>query len=56
VFLLLQGDNTNLTAPEARKRWGAPVEKAGYGVRDWAEEEGLNVVGANFFYARNKKQ
>lgn len=56
VFLLLEGDNTNLTAPEDRKRWGAPAEKAGYGVRDWAEEEGLNVVGANFFYARNKKQ
>ena len=56
VFVLLEGDNTNLTKPEDRKRWGAPVERKGYGVREWADEEGLRVVGANFFYAKHKKQ
>lgn len=54
AFLLLEGDNTNLTAPEDRQHWG--FGKQGYGVRDWAEKEGLEVVGANFFYAKNKKQ
>ena len=54
VFLLLEGDNTNLTAPEDRQHWG--FGKKGHGVRDWAEKEGLEVVGANFFCAKNKKQ
>lgn len=52
VFLLLEGDNTNLTIPEDRKHWG--FGKEGYGVKDWAKREGLEVVGANFFYAKNK--
>jgi len=54
VFLLLEGDNTNLTAPDDRQHWG--FGKKGHGVRDWAEKEGLEVIGANFFYAKNKKQ
>lgn len=54
VFLLLEGDNTNLTAPEDRQHWG--FGKKGHGVRDWAEKEGLEVIGANFFYAKNKRQ
>ncbi|TAQ83864.1 hypothetical protein B7494_g7811 [Chlorociboria aeruginascens] len=54
VFLLLEGDNSNLTVPEDRQHWG--TGKEGHGVRDWAQKEGLKVIGANFFYGRNKKQ
>jgi len=54
VFVLLEGDNTNLTAPSERSHWG--TGKARHGLRDWAKQEGLKVVGANFFYAKNKKQ
>ncbi|KAG0648110.1 Carboxypeptidase Y inhibitor [Hyphodiscus hymeniophilus] len=54
VFLLLEGDNSNLTAPEDRQHWG--FGKKDHGVRDWAKQEGLEVIGANFFYAKNKKQ
>jgi len=54
VFLLFSGENGNLTAPEDRQHWG--FGKKGYGVKNWAEREGLEVVGANFFYARNEKQ
>lgn len=54
VFFVLQGDNTNLTAPRDRQHWG--TGKEGGGVREWAAQEGLRVVGANFFYAKNKKQ
>lgn len=54
IFLLLEGDNSNLTAPEDRKHWG--TGKKGHGVKDWAKKEGLEVVGANFFYEKNKKQ
>jgi len=53
VFILLEGVNTNLTAPNDRKHWGH--EKAGHGVRDWSKQEGLNVIGGNFFYARHHK-
>jgi len=54
VFLLLEGDNSNLTAPSDRQHWGAHKER--HGVRDWAKKEGLEVVGANYFYEKNKKQ
>ena len=54
IFLLLEGDATNLTAPEDRQHWG--TGKKGHGVRDWAEKEGLKVIGANFFVEKNKKQ
>lgn len=54
VFVLLTGDATNLKAPEDRKHWG--YGKARHGVRDWAEENDLKVVGANFFFAQNEKQ
>jgi len=54
VFLLLEGDNTNLTAPEDRQHWGTGKER--HGVRDWAEKEGLKVIGANYFIEKNKKQ
>ena len=54
VFVLLQGDNNNLTVPEERKNWGTGKER--YGVRGWAEKEGLKVVGANYFVSKNKIQ
>jgi len=54
VFVLLVGDNSNLTVPSDRKHWG--TGKVRHGVRDWAKQESLEIVGANFFYAQNKKQ
>lgn len=54
VFLLFSGDNTNLTVPTNRRHWG--LGKKGMGVKEWAKMQGLQVVGANFFYARDKKQ
>jgi phosphatidylethanolamine-binding protein len=54
VFVLLQGEHTDLTAPKDRQHWG--YEGPRHGVRDWAEENGLEVVGANFFFAENVKQ
>ncbi|CZR53830.1 uncharacterized protein PAC_03712 [Phialocephala subalpina] len=50
VFVLLEGDNTNLAAPSDRQHWGTKKER--HGARDWAEQEGLKVVGANFFEER----
>ncbi|KAJ9603212.1 carboxypeptidase Y inhibitor [Cladophialophora chaetospira] len=54
VFVLLEGDTTSLKAPKDRKHWG--YDKPRHGVRDWAKDNGLTVVGANFFYAENEKQ
>jgi len=54
VFVLLEGDTTDIKAPKERPHWG--YGKVRHGVRDWAEENGLTVVGANFFFAQNKKQ
>ncbi|EPE36285.1 PEBP-like protein [Glarea lozoyensis ATCC 20868] len=54
VFVLLEGDNTNLTAPSDRQHWG--TDKKRHGVRDWANREGLKVIGANYFVEKNKKQ
>lgn len=54
VFLLFSGDNTNLTVPTNRRHWG--LGKKGMGVKEWAKMQGLQAVGANFFYARDKKQ
>ncbi|KAI5819182.1 hypothetical protein BZA77DRAFT_304612 [Pyronema omphalodes] len=58
VFLLYRGGNKDLKAPRDRPRWGYPEQKKGVtiGVRKWAEESGLELVGANFFYAQNKDQ
>lgn len=53
VFVLMAGDKTQtekLRAPKHRKHWG--YGKVRHGVRDWAKEYGLQVLGANFFYAR----
>ncbi|RDL38445.1 PEBP-like protein [Venustampulla echinocandica] len=54
VFVLLEGDTSNLTAPSDRKHWG--MGKGGRGVREWAKQEGLAVIGANWFIEKNKKQ
>jgi len=54
IFLLLEGDNTNLTAPEDRQHWGTGKKR--HGVRDWAKKEGLQVIGANYFIEKNKEQ
>ena len=54
VFVLLEGKTKHLTAPKERPHWG--YGKIRHGIRDWTEENDLEVVGANFFYAANKKQ
>ncbi|KAI4237298.1 MAG: hypothetical protein LQ349_001962 [Xanthoria aureola] len=47
-------DAAGLKKPKERPHWG--YGKIGKGVRDWAEDNGMTPVGANFFYAKNKKQ
>jgi len=54
VFVLMEGDASNLKAPEKRAHWGYGKER--HGVRDWSKENSLTVVGANFFFAQHKKQ
>lgn len=54
IFVLLEGDVSNLTPPKERPHWGYGKER--HGVRDWAEENDLTIVGANFFFAEHKKQ
>ncbi|CAK4032034.1 Hypothetical predicted protein [Lecanosticta acicola] len=44
----------NLTTPADRQHWGFGQPRKG--LREWAEGNGLVVVGANFIYAQNKKQ
>ncbi|KAL8393761.1 hypothetical protein RB595_003490 [Gaeumannomyces hyphopodioides] len=44
----------NVTKPGERKRWG--TDKPGSGVREWAEENGLAPIAANFIFAQNDKQ
>ena len=62
VFVLLapepaKGDPESRSAPKKpseRPHWG--YGKVGKGVRDWAKDNQLTPIGANFFYAKNKKQ
>lgn len=54
VFVLLEGDVTNLQPPKKRPHWGYGKER--HGIRDWSKENNLTVVGANFFLAEHKKQ
>ncbi|KAG7289239.1 hypothetical protein NEMBOFW57_005604 [Staphylotrichum longicolle] len=50
-------DKLHLSKPSDRKHWGYDPKKGKTkGVREWAEENGLAPVGANFIYAKNKKQ
>lgn len=43
VFVLLAGQGTNLTKPAERPHWG--YGKVRHGVRDWAAENDLVVLG-----------
>lgn len=54
VFVLLEGENTDLKAPEERKHWG--FEEPGSGVREWAEKVNLTVLGANFLYEKYHRE
>ncbi|KAI0171968.1 PEBP-like protein [Hypoxylon sp. FL1284] len=59
VFLLLAPANgttdpLRLSAPPDRKNWGTGEPR--HGVRDWARENGLAPVAANFIYAQNEEQ
>jgi phosphatidylethanolamine-binding protein len=54
VFVLLEGDNADIKPPNARQHWGYGKERKG--VKKWAAENNLTVVGANFFFAQNEKQ
>ncbi|KPM34170.1 hypothetical protein AK830_g12405 [Neonectria ditissima] len=47
-------DGLNLTTPKERKHWGSDHE--GHGVRNWAHDNGLVPVAANFIYAQNDEQ
>ncbi|KAK4164328.1 phosphatidylethanolamine-binding protein [Cladorrhinum sp. PSN259] len=60
VFLALVPANgtteeLSLSKPSERKHWGYGDDGV-KGVREWAGENGLVVVAANFIYAQNKKQ
>jgi phosphatidylethanolamine-binding protein (PEBP) family uncharacterized protein len=45
-------DELNLSEPSDKYNWG--YGHAGAGIRDWAQENGLVVVGANFLYSMHK--
>ncbi|RGP61086.1 hypothetical protein FLONG3_10641 [Fusarium longipes] len=47
-------EKLHLTKPKARKHWGS--EDSGHGVREWAHQNGLAPVAANFIYAENEEQ
>lgn len=59
VFLVFAPKNgtaasLNLSKPKDRRHWGTGKERGG--VRDWARENGLVPVAANFVYSQHKKQ
>ena len=59
VFLVFAPRNgttepLQLSRPESRRHWGTGRE--GGGVREWAGENGLVPVAANFIYSQNEKQ
>jgi phosphatidylethanolamine-binding protein (PEBP) family uncharacterized protein len=52
VFVLLGGDakdSKDVTPPKDRKHWGYGHIR--HGVRDWANDQNLEVLGVNFFYS-----
>ena len=54
IFVLLEpkeGQGNSLKKPAKRPRWG--YDKTGQGVMEWAEDNELQPVGANFFIARH---
>jgi len=59
VFLVFAPANgttkkLDLTKPSDRQHWGTGKER--HGVKDWAEDNGLVPVGANFIYSKNDEQ
>lgn len=59
VFLVFAPKNgttepLHLSKPGDRQHWG--TGKEGGGVREWAGNNGLVPVAANFIYSKNKKQ
>lgn len=44
----------HLSKPKDRQHWGTGKERGG--VRDWARDNGLVPVAANFVYSQHKKQ
>jgi phosphatidylethanolamine-binding protein (PEBP) family uncharacterized protein len=59
VFLVFAPTNgtterLHLSKPKERQHWGTGKDEGG--VRQWAGENGLVPVAANFIYAKNKKQ
>jgi len=51
LLLLLQGDKTDAQAPSERKKWGNSEQRTG--VKQWAEQNGLKPVAANFFLSEH---
>jgi len=50
-------DRLHLSRPAGRRHWGFDTHGGETkGVREWAEENGLAPVGANFIYAEHKRQ
>jgi phosphatidylethanolamine-binding protein (PEBP) family uncharacterized protein len=59
IFVALSPKNATteklyLSKPGDKYNWG--YGRPGAGIREWAAENGLAVVGANFVYAKNQKQ
>jgi phosphatidylethanolamine-binding protein (PEBP) family uncharacterized protein len=59
VFLVFAPKNgttepLHLSKPKERQHWDTGEERGG--VRNWAENNGLVPVAANFIYSKNKKQ
>lgn len=60
VFVLMAGDISELESPKDRRHWGYGKGKGKHGretrgVQKWSEENGLTVVGANWFEAEYEK-
>ncbi|KXX73637.1 Carboxypeptidase Y inhibitor [Madurella mycetomatis] len=50
-------DRLHLSKPSGRRHWGYDTnEGETKGVREWAEENGLAPVAANFIYAKHRRQ
>ncbi|KAH8149568.1 uncharacterized protein LAJ45_06197 [Morchella importuna] len=56
VFLLYKGSGKKVEAPSDRKKWGHADSAERKGAKIWADKYGLELIGANFFYAQNDKQ
>jgi hypothetical protein len=58
VFVLLRpkdlAASPTLPKPQGRRHWG-DTGKRYYGIRDYADANGLEVTGANLFYVENRK-